>query len=105
MFIPDVYEVVVGMVKITTLTNREYCVVLDPVDLTTGKQQFGKRELRIGEQSFFLLPGEELERCVRLVCLVYESNQRFVAVEFSLYLCLARKRPLCCEPRRPILTL
>ena len=30
--IPNVYEEVVGVVNITTLNNRQYCVVLDPVD-------------------------------------------------------------------------
>ena len=30
--IPSVYEEVVGVVDITTLTNRHYCVILDPVD-------------------------------------------------------------------------
>jgi major vault protein len=58
--IPDVYEKVVGEVKITTLTSRQYCVVLDPVG-ANGKPQLGKRELRKGELSFFLKPGERLE--------------------------------------------
>jgi major vault protein len=57
--IPDVYEQVVGEVKITSLTNRQYCVVLDP--WKGGKQLFGQRELRKGEISFFLKPGERLE--------------------------------------------
>ena len=30
--IPNVYEEVVGVVNITTLNNRQYCVVLDPTD-------------------------------------------------------------------------
>ena len=30
-FIPDVYEEVAGAVEITTLTNRQYCVVLNPI--------------------------------------------------------------------------
>jgi major vault protein len=58
--IPDVYEKLVGEVKITTLTSRQYCVVLDPVG-PDGKPQLGKRELRKGETSFFLKPGERLE--------------------------------------------
>jgi major vault protein len=57
--IPDVYEQVVGEVKITSLSNRQYCVVLDP--WKDGKQLFGQRELRKGETSFFLKPGERLE--------------------------------------------
>jgi len=57
--IPDVYEQVVGEVKVTSLSNRQYCVVLDP--WRNGKQMFGQRELRKGEASFFLKPGERLE--------------------------------------------
>ena len=30
-FIPDVYEEVVGSVTITTLTDRQYCAVLNPI--------------------------------------------------------------------------
>jgi len=55
----DVYETLVGEVKITTLNNRQYCVVLDP--WKDGQPQLGKRQLRRGEVSFFLLPGERLE--------------------------------------------
>jgi major vault protein len=56
--IPDVNEEVVGEVKITSLTNRQYCVVVDP--WKDGKPQFGQLELRKGEVSFFLKPGETL---------------------------------------------
>jgi len=58
--IPDVYERVIGEVAVTTLTTRQYCVVLDPVD-ANGRNNLGKRELRKGETSFFLNPGERLE--------------------------------------------
>lgn len=30
--IPNVYEEVVGVVNITTLNNRQYCVIMDPCD-------------------------------------------------------------------------
>ena len=33
-FIPDVYEVVVGAVQIITLTERQYCVVLNPIGIS-----------------------------------------------------------------------
>jgi len=46
-------------VQITTLSNRQYCVVLDP--WRDGKQLLGQKELRVGELSFFLKPGERLE--------------------------------------------
>jgi major vault protein len=45
--IPDVYEQVVGEVKITSLTNRQYCYVVDP--WFDGKPQLGQKELRKGE--------------------------------------------------------
>jgi major vault protein len=63
--IPDVYEKVVGEVKLTTLNSRQYCVVVDPV--VNGKVQMGKRQLRKGEASFFLLPGERLESGIQNV--------------------------------------
>lgn len=43
-YIPDVYEKVVQIVPITTLTNRQYCVVLNPVG-EDGKPQLGKKLL------------------------------------------------------------
>eukprot|EP00455_Lapot_gusevi_P034976 TRINITY_DN386_c0_g3_i1.p1 TRINITY_DN386_c0_g3~~TRINITY_DN386_c0_g3_i1.p1 ORF type:complete len:870 (-),score=435.91 TRINITY_DN386_c0_g3_i1:104-2656(-) len=62
--IPDVYEEVVGEVNRTVLNRLQYCVVLDPVG-ADGKNQYGARELRRGESSFFLLPGERLEGGIR----------------------------------------
>ena len=70
--IPDVYEQVVGEVKITTLSNRQYCVVIDP--WKNGKQQLGQRELRKGEDSFFLLPGEKLEAGIQAVNVLSEEE-------------------------------
>jgi major vault protein len=58
---------VIGEVPITTLSSRQYCVVVDPVDSKTGRPQFGKRELRKGEASFFLRPGERLEAGIQSV--------------------------------------
>ncbi|EGG14463.1 major vault protein [Cavenderia fasciculata] len=58
--IADVYETVVSEIAITTLSKRQYCVVLDPVG-ANGKPQLGQKELRKGEVSFFLRPGESLE--------------------------------------------
>jgi len=63
--IPDVYEELVGEVRITTLNNRQYTVVLDPLDRATGKNKLGKKELRKGEVSFFLAPGERLENGIQ----------------------------------------
>ncbi|NER82416.1 MAG: hypothetical protein F6K42_23205 [Leptolyngbya sp. SIO1D8] len=58
--IPDVYEEVLGEVEITTLNDRQWCVVLNPID-ELGKPQLGRREVRQGLNSFFLHPGEVLE--------------------------------------------
>ncbi len=58
--IPDVYEEVVGEVKITTLSDREWCIVINPID-ADGKPQWGRKEVRQGRTSFFLHPGEYLE--------------------------------------------
>jgi major vault protein len=65
-YIPDVYEEMVGEVKLTTLNNRQYCVVLDPID-ETGKQHFGQKVVRKGEASFFLRPGEKLESGIQAI--------------------------------------
>eukprot|EP01005_Ploeotia_sp_CARIB1_P000723 NODE_19_length_2774_cov_108.968644_g18_i0.p1 GENE.NODE_19_length_2774_cov_108.968644_g18_i0~~NODE_19_length_2774_cov_108.968644_g18_i0.p1 ORF type:complete len:859 (-),score=229.78 NODE_19_length_2774_cov_108.968644_g18_i0:196-2703(-) len=59
--IPDVYENVVREVPITTLTDRHWCLVVDPVDPKTLLPRLGHREIRKGEASFFLHPGERLE--------------------------------------------
>ena len=71
--IPDVYEQVVGEVKITTLTNRQYTVLLDPIG-KEGRPQLGKKELRNGECSFFLKPGEKLEAGVQNVYVLAEDE-------------------------------
>jgi len=71
--IPDIYERVVGEVNITTLTSRQYCVILDPVD-AHGKPQLGKRVLVKGETSFFLSPGERLESGIQNVHVLEEEE-------------------------------
>ena len=58
--IPDVYEEVVETLNKIILNRWQYCVVLDPVN-ETGHNKYGQKELRKGELSFFLKPGERLE--------------------------------------------
>jgi len=70
--IPDVYEEVVGEVKITSLTNRQYCVVVDP--WKDGKLQLGQLELRKGEATFFLKPGETLQGGIQNVHVLAEEE-------------------------------
>jgi len=71
--IPNVYEEVVGVVNITTLSNRQYCVILDPVD-DKGKPQLGRKKLVKGEKAFFLMPGERLERGIQNIFVLGENE-------------------------------
>ena len=64
---------VVGVVKITTLTNRQYCVILDPCG-ADGKPQLGQKKLIKGEKSFFLMPGEKLEKGIQNVYVLGEDE-------------------------------
>lgn len=71
--IPDVYEEVVGEVEITTLGDRQWCIVLDPID-ADGKPQLGMKEVRQGRASFFLHPGESLEGGIQTVYVLSEQE-------------------------------
>lgn len=42
--IPSVAEEVVGVVDVTTLSSRQYCVILDPVG-PDGKPQLGQKRV------------------------------------------------------------
>lgn len=42
--VPSVSEEVVGVVEVTTLSRRQYCVVLDPVG-PDGKPQLGQKKV------------------------------------------------------------
>lgn len=64
---------VVGVVNITTLNNRQYCVTLDPVG-PDGKPQLGQKKLVKGEKSFFLMPGERLEKGIQSVYILGEDE-------------------------------
>ena len=64
---------VVGVVNITTMNNRQYCVIMDPVD-GDGKPQLGKKKLVKGEKSFFLMPGERLEKGIQNVFVLGENE-------------------------------
>ena len=71
--IPGVYEEVVGVVNVTTLTSRQYCVILDPIG-ADGKPQLGKKKLIKGELSFFLQPGERLASGIQDVFVLGEDE-------------------------------
>lgn len=72
-YIPNVYEEVLGIVDITTLNSRQYCVVLDPVG-RDGKPQLGQKKVVKGEKSFFLQPGENLEFGIQNVYILSEDE-------------------------------
>ena len=54
----DVNEEFVKEVMITSLSNRQYCYILNPMN--NGENQFGQKILVKGEKKFFIQPGEEL---------------------------------------------
>jgi len=56
----DVYEKLLGELALFSLTNREWCIILNPVD-AKGVPQLGQTRLVKGETSFFLQPGELLD--------------------------------------------
>ncbi len=58
MHILEPNEIFVKEVKITSLSNRQYCYVVDPI--VDGKRKFGQMEMRKGEATFFLQPGEKI---------------------------------------------
>ena len=57
----------------TTLNSRQYAVVVDPID-ADGKPQLGQKRLVRGEKSFFLQPGESLERGIQDVYVLGEDE-------------------------------
>ncbi|KAF1380193.1 hypothetical protein PFLUV_G00184250 [Perca fluviatilis] len=71
--IPSVSEEVVGVVEVTTLSSRQYCVILDPVG-PDGKPQLGQKRVVKGERSFFLQPGEAFEQGIQDVYVLSEEE-------------------------------
>ena len=72
--IADIHEEWVKTVAKTVLKKQEYCVVLDPYDSATNTNRLGAKELRQGESSFFLQPGESLEHGIQTVFILDESK-------------------------------
>ena len=71
--IPDVYEECVEMdVALTTLSNRQFCIVVDPY--VDGVQKLATKELRKGEMQFFLQPGESLLNGIESVHVLGEDE-------------------------------
>lgn len=60
--------------RVTTLNSRQFAVILNPVDPTTGKPQLGIRKLIKGETSFFLQPGEQLDGGIQSVYILADVD-------------------------------
>ena len=67
--IVDVHELLVDVKFRTILREDEFCYVLNPVD-EKGQNQLGKRVLKTGPQSFFVLPGEEIHGGIQKIYLL-----------------------------------
>lgn len=80
-FIPGVEETVISTVGITTLSNRDYCIVTDPYDPETGKYRFGEKEIRRGPQSFFHQPSEQINGPLQVTVLQEENALEIMALE------------------------
>ncbi|KNC52392.1 major vault protein [Thecamonas trahens ATCC 50062] len=55
-----VFEQLVTPVTAISLSNTDYCVIVDPVDASTGKNVLGTKTMVRGPKTFFLQPGERL---------------------------------------------
>ncbi len=107
LHIPDVYEEIIAVENSITLSSREFCVVLNPVG-KDGRNVWGTKQLikvkKIlfiyyilryikplnlkGEKTFFLQPGEVLERGIEKIEILGEdqallllANQDFIDEE------------------------
>ncbi|XP_060071634.1 major vault protein-like [Ylistrum balloti] len=60
-YLPEIGVEIVSKESRVVVKKGEYCIVQDVVDKNL-KPQLGKRELRVGCCSFFLHPGESLEK-------------------------------------------
>ncbi|XP_057307878.1 major vault protein-like [Hydractinia symbiolongicarpus] len=82
LYIPEVGEVIVEQKSRTVLKRDQYAVVLNPVD-KSGKQQLGKRELRKGQTSFFLKPGEQLENGIQNAYLLEDNEALILSAAYA----------------------
>eukprot|EP00996_Jenningsia_fusiforme_P003024 NODE_382_length_2328_cov_31.077666_g355_i0.p1 GENE.NODE_382_length_2328_cov_31.077666_g355_i0~~NODE_382_length_2328_cov_31.077666_g355_i0.p1 ORF type:complete len:761 (+),score=158.72 NODE_382_length_2328_cov_31.077666_g355_i0:253-2283(+) len=88
-YIPGPHEKFLGLVDRVVLTPSQFCVVLDP--WRDGKQMLGQREIRRGQCSFFLHPGESLECGIQDVfiltteeALLMTANEAFKDEDFDV---------------------
>mmetsp|Transcript_3875 Transcript_3875/g.8144 ORF Transcript_3875/g.8144 Transcript_3875/m.8144 type:complete len:829 (-) Transcript_3875:38-2524(-) len=93
LHILDVYEEFVQEIAATVLTIDQYCIVLDPVDLTTGLNRNGYREKRVGETVFFLLPGESLEGGIKIRSVLSEEEALLLRAKEQIEIDGAVRKP------------
>ncbi|KAM9781399.1 major vault protein isoform 1-T1 [Syngnathus typhle] len=97
--VPSVAEEVVGVVDVTTLSSRQYCVILDPVG-PDGKPQLGQKRVVKGERSFFLQPGEHLEQGIQDV-FVLSEEEGLVLRAIEAFTDTQEHSPFSSSPRPP----
>jgi major vault protein len=74
----NVFEVLVNIVEITVVQEREFCIINNFVEVsTTGevRQRFGGRKLLKGPSIFFLQPFEELEGGAPMAIYVLKEDE------------------------------
>jgi major vault protein len=64
-YCPDVNEQITAVVRLTVLSNRQWCVILNPVGEDGVTNELGVRRFVKGPTKFFLRPGETLETHVQ----------------------------------------
>lgn len=70
----DIHEELKQECRITVLDSLQYCVVVNPIDPDTKKNKQGAKLLIKGPKSFFLQPGEELDRGIQNAYLLGENQ-------------------------------
>ena len=74
LHICDVYEILMQVVEVTTLTNRQYCRILHYMDPKTQQNNYGAKIIRKGECSFFLQPEEEIVEGIKEIIVLQEDE-------------------------------
>lgn len=66
-YLPDVYEEVVEIEQRIVLKKGQYCTIINPRNVENSQTEFGSMKRVVGEASFFLQPGEQLEKGIQEV--------------------------------------
>ena len=80
----DIYEEFINLVDVTILRKNQYCYVKDPIDPNTGKNRLGNLQLRVGESSFFLQPGEHLQGGIKNAHILQEDQALLLRAEEAM---------------------